>query len=40
LNTARTQLVGSTYDYQVALRNLLRAEAVFQPRRVEKKKVN
>jgi outer membrane protein TolC len=40
LNTARTQLVGSTYDYQVALRNLLRAEAVFQPRRVENKKVN
>lgn len=38
LNNSRTELAGATYDYQVALRNLLRAEAVFEQERVEKLK--
>jgi outer membrane protein TolC len=36
LNNSRTILATQTYDYQVALRDLLRAQAAFQPLRVTK----
>ena len=36
LNNSRTQLIGATYDYQVALRNLQLSVAAFQKNRVEK----
>jgi len=39
LNNSRTQLTNQTYDYQISLRNLKRAQAVFQQERVEKSKV-
>jgi outer membrane protein len=38
LNNSRTELIGATYDYQVALRNVQRAQAVFEQERVEKSK--
>lgn len=38
-NNARTSLAGIRYDYQVALRNLQRAEAVFQEQRVRNARV-
>lgn len=39
LNNSRTSLTNQIYDYQIALRNLKRAEAVFQKARVEKSKI-
>lgn len=36
LNNSRTLLTNQIYDYQIALRDLKRAEAVFQQQRVEK----
>jgi len=39
LNNARTLLTNQIYDYQIALRNLKRAEAAFQRERVEQSKV-
>lgn len=39
LNNARTLLTNQVYDYQIALRDLKRAEAAFQKERVEKSKV-
>ena len=39
LNNARTLLTNQTYDYQIALRDLKRAEAVFQKNRVEKARI-
>jgi outer membrane protein TolC len=39
LNNARTLLTNQIYDYQISLRNLQRAQAIFQPERVEKSKV-
>lgn len=36
LNNSRTLLTNQTYDYQIALRNLKRAQALFLPERVEK----
>lgn len=36
LNNSRTTLATQTYDYQVALRDLQRAQAAFQPLRVTK----
>jgi outer membrane protein TolC len=39
LNNSRTLLANQTYEYQIALRNLKRAQAVFQQERVEKAKV-
>jgi outer membrane protein TolC len=38
-NNARTSLAGTRYDYQVALRNLQRAEALFQDHRVRSARV-
>jgi outer membrane protein TolC len=38
-NNARTSLLGSRYDYQVALRNLARAEADFQEDRIRATRV-
>ena len=40
LNNSRTLLTNQIYDYQIALRNLQRAEAAFQKGRVEKSKVH
>jgi len=39
LNTAQTTLTNQVYNYQIALRDLKRAEAAFQKERVEKSKV-
>jgi len=39
LNNARTNLLAARYDYQVALRNLERAEGVFQEDRVRSTRV-
>jgi outer membrane protein TolC len=39
LNNSRTSLTNQIYDYQIALRDLKRAEANFQKERVEKSKV-
>lgn len=39
LNSARTSLTNQIYDYQIALRNLKRAEAVFEKERVDKAKI-
>ena len=39
LNNARTKLLAARYDYQVALRNLERAEGVFQEDRVRSSRV-
>ena len=39
LNNSRTLLANQIYEYQIALRNLKRAQAVFQQERVEKSKV-
>lgn len=39
LNNSRTLLANQTYEYQIALRNLKRAQAIFQQERVEKAKV-
>ena len=39
LNNARTLLTNQIYNYQIALRDLQRAEAAFQRCRVEKSKV-
>ena len=39
LNNARTLLTNQIYDYQISLRNLQRAQAIFQAERVEKSKV-
>ena len=39
LNNARTMLASQLYDYQIAIRDLQRAEAVFEQRRVETAKV-
>ena len=39
LNNARTNLLGARYNYQVALRNLERAEGVFQDERVQSTRV-
>lgn len=39
LNNSRTLLTNQIYDYQIALRDLKRAEANFQKQRVEKSKV-
>ena len=39
LNNSRTLLTNQIYDYQIALRDLQRAEAAFQKQRVEKSKV-
>jgi len=37
LNNSRTLLTNQVYDYQIALRDLQRAEAVFEQKRVQKK---
>lgn len=39
LNNSRTLLTNQTFEYQIALRDLKRAEACFQQERVEKAKV-
>ena len=39
LNNSRTLLTNQVYDYQIALRDLKRAEAEFQKERVEKSKL-
>lgn len=39
LNNARTLLTNQIYEYQIDLRNLQRAQAIFQQERVEKSKV-
>jgi len=39
LNNSRTLLTNQIYDYQIALRDLKRAEAAFQKERVEKSKL-
>jgi len=39
LNNARTLLANQTYDYQIALRDLKRSQAIFQQTRVENAKV-
>ena len=36
LNNSRTTLTGASYDFQVALRNLQRAQANFQEERIQK----
>ena len=39
LNNARTNLTNATYDYQVAIRNRQRSEAIFEPARVQRAKL-
>jgi len=40
LNNSRTLLANQVYEYQIALRNLKRSQAIFQQERVEKSKVH